>query len=371
MTSYLEFSDLAAELLSNIYLHTSNLQDLLALSRTCHRLRNLFNTRKVTYLTNAISAQYGPLTDAVQLVTYNSSQPAHIPRNLPVSIALLKEVVQVGRVAAAWQDIYPHKHWHTDYVSRRVLTSRECYLLRRSVYRLWLYSRAFHEPATPRHHRMNPLLLSNRTRLLHNWSNAELAEMADMQAVLREVLKTNVCPSNGTIGRKFRKRFPETNHQLLFNMHLNYPAPASGTFKRHGGSQPPGAMFNMESVSSSLSTVPYSNARMQQQYKHYAKYRPTSTHDPGFEGWGDDIAHYYVIEDMLKLHPGQVLWLQENCVSKWQVEDFVGRLGDWFENNGETWGQTLEMVLKERGMEPEVFWSSVDDGVAGVAVEEV
>lgn len=350
MTSYLDFADLATELLSNIYLQTTSVQDLLALSSTCHHLRTVYNTRKLTYLTEAISTQYGPLSDAVQLVTHNSSQPAHISRNPPISSALLKQVVQVGRVAAAWEDVYPSKHWQDDYASRRLLNSHERYTLRRAVYRLWLYSQAFHTSATPRRQRMVPTLLQARTRLLHNFSTAELAEMADVQAVLREVLKTNVCPSNGTIERKFRKRFPDTNHQLLFNMHLSYPAPISDTFGARG----------MQIATHTPAT----------DYKHYAKYRPTASHDPGFEGWGDDIAHYYVIEDMLKLDPGQVLWLRNNCVSKWQVEGFVGGLGEWFAENGQTWGQTVELVLIERGVGIEAFWGAVNEGSAGVAIEE-
>lgn len=345
MTSYLDFPDLATELLSNIYLHANSLQDLIALSSTCRRLRKVFVTRKLTYMTEAISTQYGPLSDAVQLVTHNTSQPAHIRRKPPISDALLKQVVQVGRVAAAWEDIYPSKHWQDDYASRRLLDDDERYVLRRAIYRLWLYSLAFHTPATPRRQRMVPVLLQARTLLLHNFSTSELAEMADMQAVLREVLKTNVCPSNGTIERKFRKRFPDTNHQLLFNLHLNYPSPISDR-------------------------TLYASHNSVADYKHYAKYRPTASHDPGSEGWGDEIAHYYVIEDMLKLDPGQVLWLRENCVSKWQVESFVSGLGEWFGENGQTWGQTVEVVLKDRGLEAEAFWSAVEEGVAGIAVEE-
>lgn len=93
----------------------------------------------------------------------------------------------------------------------------------------------------------------------------------------------------------------------------------------------------------------------------------TTSHDPGAEGWGDDIPHYYVVEDMLKLNPGQVLWLKENAPLKGQVEMYVKGLGDWFENNGETWGQTLEWVLRERGEDVEELLEAVRDGAVGVA----
>ena len=56
-----------------------------------------------------------------------------------------------------------------------------------------------------------------------------------------------------------------------------------------------------------------------------------------------------VVEDMLKLDPGQILWLRENAPLKEMVEAYVRSLGDWFDNNGETFGQTLEWVMNERG----------------------
>ena len=79
------------------------------------------------------------------------------------------------------------------------------------------------------------------------------------------------------------------------------------------------------------------------------------------------MEHYYVVEDMLKLHPGQLLELYEFVVngkgllplldgaisqnSKVAVKAFVAGLGEWFENNGETLGETIKFVVSERGDE--------------------
>ena len=81
------------------------------------------------------------------------------------------------------------------------------------------------------------------------------------------------------------------------------------------------------------------------------KYTSTPFHEPGAEGWGDDIPHYYIVEDMLKLDPGQIMWLKENAPLKGMVEAYVKGLGEWFENNGETFGQTLDWVLNARGVD--------------------
>ncbi len=72
------------------------------------------------------------------------------------------------------------------------------------------------------------------------------------------------------------------------------------------------------------------------------------------EGWGDEIAHYYVVEDMLKLNPEQLLYLYETVTGfdgrKRTVESFVARLGSgWFANNGQTLVETVDWVVGERG----------------------
>ena len=89
-------------------------------------------------------------------------------------------------------------------------------------------------------------------------------------------------------------------------------------------------------------------------------------HEPGAEGWGDEIPHYYVVEDMLKLDPGQIVWLRENAPLKGMVEGFVRGLGEWFENNGETFGETVEWVVGERGEDVEELREGIVEGVEGV-----
>jgi hypothetical protein len=56
------------------------------------------------------------------------------------------------------------------------------------------------------------------------------------------------------------------------------------------------------------------------------------------------------------------------------VEGYVRSLCpeyDWFTNNGETWVQTLEFVLDERGEDVVDFMGAIAEGEAGVAVIEV
>ncbi|KAF2676730.1 hypothetical protein K458DRAFT_424485 [Lentithecium fluviatile CBS 122367] len=354
------FENLATELVSHVFFSCSAVTDVLALSSTCRRFRNIYaSSQKLAILEAAAEAQFGPLQDLNQLLTHNASQPTHVIRSVPFSLALLKQIVRTGRVAEKWCDIYPFKKWKYNYEQRRLLTSSERYRLRRAIYRLWLYSRAFHNRDHPREFRASKLVIQKRAGLLHNWSTLELAEIADVHTVLREVVHNNICPSNGTIARKFKKRYPDNDHSLLFNIHLNYPPP----------SQAPPAYNPFTSHYTSPNTLA-AHFQSTQSFSRYAtsKFSLHPNHEVGAEGWGDDIPHYYVVEDMLKLDPEQIMWLKENAPLKGMVEGYIRGMGDWFENNGETWVQTLEWVLDERGEDVAEFMGAVADGDIGVAV---
>ena len=109
------------------------------------------------------------------------------------------------------------------------------------------------------------------------------------------------------------------------------------------------------------------------------------------EGWGDDIVQYYVVEDMLKLDPKQLLYLfagvtgqlgNDGAIScgvggdtllgaKGVVERFVAGLGEWFENNGDTLEETVGLVVGDRGGEFGGLKEAVEEGWEGVVrVEE-
>ena len=408
------FEDLATELVFQILVSCSSIQDAHALSSTCKRFHHIYaSSQKLLILERVAETQYGPLKDAIQLVTHNASQPAHIRRNALFSLALLQQIVQVGSVAQQWVDIYPLKKWKDNFEDRRLLTTGERRRFRCALYRLWLYSRAFHNRRHPRETRMQKLVVTERAALLHNWSTNELAEMADVHTVLQQVVSANVCPSDGTVARKFRKRITDLEaHQLLFNMqHLgiynnnsHHDNGIPRTQRSRGNdsavwpvTQIPGRHHHHPNQSHDLPS--YVTSRHAYAYDKYA---PSRHHDPGLEGWGDDINHYYVVQDMLKLDPAQILWLKEEAPLKRQIELYVRSLGEsgdyaenhtdsgfggigtghgsrgvchaggtwdsWFENNGETWVQTLEWVLNERGEDGVAFWEGLEEGKTGIAV---
>ncbi|KAL8897812.1 MAG: hypothetical protein Q9192_002401 [Flavoplaca navasiana] len=324
------FESLPNETLLQILHSITSVQDVLSLSLTSHRLHNLLSrpAQRLPILFDAAERQYGPLASAIAVVTHYPSQLPHIPRpSPPQSLSLLKQLLHVGQVANTWADLYPFTYWRgteQDCASRRLLSEQERYRVRRACYRVWLYGLAFHTPNFGRYTRLQPPVVRSRAALLRAWTTRELGEMLDFQSMMRVVLELFVCPSDGTIIHRHKERYGETP---LINL-----------------CHPSGAKLRC--------------------YDHYT-YTRTAQHTEMWEGWGGDVEHYYVVEDMLKLHPGQLLELYEFVVngkgllplldgaitqtSKAAVKAFVAGLGEWFENNGETLGETTKFVVSERG----------------------
>lgn len=352
------FDTLPNEIVTHIFLSLSTVSSVLALSSTCQHFHEIFAKQKLAILASAADLEFGPIDDIIQIITQNSSQPAHLHRDASLSEALVLQVLEIGKVTQQWEEIYPFKKWKADFANRRLLTSRERFLLRRAMHRLWLFTKAFHNRLHIRTTRNIPQVMHERATLLHNFSTSELAQMLDVHLVLRDVVANNICPSNGKIRQKFQKRYPESNHQLLFNIHLNYSPPSASPFNPDGWLQ---SSLITSSKYHSLSSTP--SQRLQT--SHF--------HEPGAEGWGDDISHYYVVEDMMKMDPRQILILRDHYPLKSQVEGYVrsfGGGGEWFVNNGETFSETLAFVLKQRGADMQGLKASIEDGEMGVAIAE-
>ena len=359
----MQFTDLPNELVLHIYQSCEDIPSVLNLATTCRHFRKVLSPSQcLPTLFLAAEAQFGPLSSAIALVTHNTSQPAHLLRSAPAhSRALLTRLLDVGRVANKWAYLYPSQKWRgPQSCSRRLLTSLECHRLRRACYRLWLYSLAFHTPLHPRTTRLSPPVIRSRAALLRSWPTDHLTEMLDLYAIFRDVIQMHICPSNALVMRRHKARFPDEAY----------------TMRLQASHHPPGfpqAYFH---------TTPHVS-------KLLARSRQAGY---GFgEGWGDEIAHYYVVEDMLKLDPGQLMWLFNELTGnieasltsaafldsggygggKTVVETFIADLGgEWFENNGETFVETAGLVLGDRGEELTFLKAKVEDEVGGIVRDE-
>lgn len=364
-SSSIYLSDLANEILIHIFHSLSSIPDCLALAATNGHFRSLLaSSHRLPILYDAAEAQYGPLGDAIRLVTHNTSQAPHIPRPLPPqSFALLQQIIEAGRVANKWADIYPCQKWRgEDSVCRRFLSDAERYKLRRACYRMWIYTLAFHNPANPRSSRSFPPVLRTRAALLRPWSGDQLAEIIDLQGIFRQVLQTVICPSNSAVIRHHKARHPNDPFPLFALTQPEKWAREHALFQHR-------THFHCTPHVSNLLTPD----------------KLVNGYGVAIEGWGDEISHYYVVEDMLKLDPGQMIYLHEQITetlgaaaafnagwsSKGLVESFVAGLGgEWFENNGETMAETVGYVVGERGGDGLELRAGVEDGLCGIVRTE-
>ncbi|KAL8637305.1 MAG: hypothetical protein Q9228_005411 [Teloschistes exilis] len=327
------------ETLLHVLHSLSTVQDVLSVTLTSKRLHALCSrpAQRLPILFDAADRQIGPLSSAIAVVTHNASQPPHIPRpQPPQSLSLLKQLLSIGAIANEWADLYPSIHWGgpdpEECASRRSLRQEERHRVRRACYRIWLYDLAFHNGSFPRFSRLHPPVIRSRAALLRAWTDRELGELLDMQSVFRTILEKQVCPSNGTIIRRHKDRYGELSNPIISLMHI--PAPGGMKHWRH-------------LCNDSIGSV------------------------DSWEGWGDDVSHYYVIEDMMKLHPGHLMQLYHFVTGKTDtlaamvddgfmmtmslaghkaaIEGFVAGLGEWFDNNGETRSETIKYVVSERG----------------------
>ena len=365
----MHITDLANELLLHIFQAAPTISALLSLSRTCKHFQTIFASHRLPTLYLAGEVQYGPLDDAVRVVTHNESQPAHIPRPAPnQSLPLLKQLVGIGRVAEAWAGIYPKLKWRGEAsADRKLLDAEECYRLRRACYRIWLYTLAFHTRSNGRYIRQQPQVLRTRALLLRPWPTSQLAEILDLQSIFRHVLHNHICPSNGTVLRRHKQRWPDDP----------FPLVSAAAVKKH---EQQSAALNSVLFHSTPHVSRLSMAKTQSQYA------------AAVEGWGDEISQYYVIEDMLKINPGQLMQLFVSVTgdlellrsvggyevggdvvhgtSKGMVERFVTGLGDWFENNGETLCETAAAVIGDRGRDLSELREGIEEGWEGIARKE-
>lgn len=340
-------TDLPAETLLGIYNSCSSVNDVLNLSQTCRRLHALLpSSQKLSVLLSVAEAQAGPIFDIVQLLTVNDVQAAHEIREPSMSYHLLRDILSVAQTAQEWQEIYPREKWDENYADRRLLNSEERYALRRAIYRLWLFSRAFHNCNYPRESRLHPPRITERCRLLRAWSTEELAEIEDFRGIMRSVLES----------------------ALLGQEHLYWELePTSGRFHRKPCTFPLASRSYLNSVTTFKTAFHTSNDdRVSVNQRLHGMQVPGF--GAGMYGWVDDINRFYVLEDLMKLDPEQVLWLQENAYLHLQVPDQVGSMGEeWFINNGETFAQTFEMVMADRGEDVQEIRERIARGDLGIA----
>lgn len=164
-------SDIPSEIVYQIYNTLHSINDAINLSLTNRHFNTLLkHSQKLPTLFAVAEREFGPLDDVAQLVTYNSSEPAHIKRHPQQNYSLLRQMIKIGGVAQKCVELFPEKRWQDNYLERRALSGHEVWKVRRAIYRYWLYCEAFQSRGNTRTMRMLPYKVEERAQLLRTWN---------------------------------------------------------------------------------------------------------------------------------------------------------------------------------------------------------
>lgn len=338
--------DLAPELLIRIFESLSSVSDIISLSLTCRYFYEILpKSQKLTLFFRALDETDGPVEDIIQLLTQNNNQPLHVRRTPPLSFALLSQITAVVRVARRYVDLYPEYRWpQGDSVHRRSLDTNESRRLRRAVYRLGSYAKAFHQ--SPYHvPRAGATATAERLQLLRTWSNDELFELEDLRGTLEQVLATEICPTDGEV----YSRIPDDAQK--FHLSLQYPH-----------------LRPVNTIASDYEDL-FHNARNNDHNQNSPSVQELRTRH--MQGWGSDLQNFYLIQSFLKFSPAQVLWLYDNAVRRADVEGFIEEQthDPCFFESGSLFFQDWVAVLHARGFDVQQARQALWDGIAGVVID--
>lgn len=306
--------DLPLEMIQKIYKSCQDVRSVISLSKTCKQFHFAFEgTQKIAILELAIRRDFDPIEEAIQVVTYNESEPAHQYRDPPMSLALIKQLYTVGSAVNRWCDIWPVLRWREDTSYRRLLRDHELVRLRRAILRYWLYGLAYHSPLFLSLDRGYPLACTTDRRLtfMRRYNEDEILELAEVQSVFEQMVYNDICPTNAMLQRRYLQTAP--GHDPLF--FGNYE-----TFSMHGHSGDK-IRYNV-----SVYDLPKNLAR---------------------EAWGNYEHQAGTVADIMKLSPDHLLHLRELGCKKERVE-YLETLKEDFHEHPSTFRDALEAVMAER-----------------------
>ena len=330
----MKLDELPNELLVQIFLSCPDHESVLSLGATCKSLREVAVApfTRVAILHSALDAQYGPLDAILQLVP-------HVPDLVPHdrwarvsrmgtgrtdSFYNLMKVVSVGKVAENWASVYEQKKWKVDFVNRRFLSPQEKRRIRGAIYRLWYFDVAFRLPSAAAIH--------GRISWFGSLSDVQLAQMLDLFFFLRDRVESKICPSDRTICRRVRKRFPDY-HPYIDDWKDNvFPNPQL-----------------TDQIEQYYYSLPSSHAT---NFGWAHRHRPTANYSPiESEGWGSRVSQRLYGEEVLALNPRQLLHLLDMTHDKGLYNlkyRVAAKVRDWVKEkaavNGTLVGSSVQLV---------------------------
>jgi hypothetical protein len=331
MASPPALSNLPLEIIQKIFLECSDIESVVNLSATSHQFRDAYlGSQKLLIIENALEVQFGPLHDAIQVVTYNQSQPVYLAREPPMSIALAKQIAAIGYVAQKWERIYPMLRWRDHAEHRRFLRAHEAFRFRRALYRLWLYSKAFHNNDFLQLDLPPPVEVDDDQRIsyVRRFDDDEMMEIKELNDVFQSMLINDLCPSDAIIQRRYNEGFP------------GQPPLYFGSYHTHPNDCFEGCFCRTLVLRHDLPQA------------HVA------------EAWGPRAAQDRTVRNVLKLEPDKLLYFKEQLNNRAERLAYLATLPESFHQYESTFRPVVENLMAERD-----YWMAPDHGVDGGIVD--
>lgn len=222
----MSITQLSTEILQKIYEYAT-VKDVIHLAQTSKKNYRSFLGRRIHILELAMHNSYSPLPELLKLVMANEPDKSRkflsteLRRNATIdriiqsqgvpkmTIELIIKMVQYGKVADRWSEIYPRVRWRHNSNNRRFLRPHEQDRLRGAIYRYWTYNTIFHDqlfihydPDIPRT-RDDP-----RLRLLRSYSTIQLVQLTEFLDKMQQIIQVDLYPSNAMVRSQYLHPVP-------------------------------------------------------------------------------------------------------------------------------------------------------------------
>jgi hypothetical protein len=222
----MSITQLSTEILQKIYEYAT-VKDVIHLAQTSKKNYQAFLGRRLHILELAMYTSYSPLPELVKLVVANEPHKGRKLLStehrrmatvnniiqtqgvLKLTIELIIKMVQYGKVADRWSELYPRIRWRHNSSNRRFLRSHEQDRLRGAIYRYWTYNTVFHDQLFIHHDPNLPRSVDDpRFRLLRTYSTIELVQLTEFIDKMQQIIQVDLYPSNAMVRSQYLHPVP-------------------------------------------------------------------------------------------------------------------------------------------------------------------
>jgi len=128
-----------------------------------------------------------------------------------LTLELMKKMVEYGKIADRWTELYPRLRWRFGSDNRRLLHPHEKERLRRAIYHHWTYTTLFHSRVFTQYSPDPPSPASHddpRHRLLRTYSTVDHIQLSEFLAHIEQLVELDLYPSNSIVQEHYSHSLP-------------------------------------------------------------------------------------------------------------------------------------------------------------------